>query len=136
MWWTAEIACCAKPTTRWTAVRWGLVVAALALAAGGFECRAQAQTLLVEKFEEGDSVPAGWTALFATSAENSGGNQFCHDGIDNDRDDLIDCADPDCARLCTAQAPALSSRITVVVGALLCGLGVLLSRRRRKRRST
>lgn len=117
-------------------MRWVLVVAALVLALSGIGSRAHAQTLLVEKFDDADSAPAGWTVLFATSAENSGGDQFCFDSIDNDLNGLIDCADPACVRVCGKQAPALSAGLTIVLGVLLSVLGVILARRRRKQGST
>ena len=147
---------CAGSTERWAALPRELIVAALAVAASGLVCRAQAQTLLFEKFEDSDSAPVGWTVLFATSAtvtptgsptptptaaplrENSGGNQFCHDGIDNDMDGLIDCADPDCALIppCGTPAPALSSHFIIVLVAVLSGLGVFLLKRKREQGST
>jgi len=64
--------------------------------------------------------------------ENSGGNQFCSDGIDNDRDALIDCVDPDCASVepCKVKAPAMSATFMAVVGALLAIAGTLILGRR------
>lgn len=64
--------------------------------------------------------------------ENSAGPQGCSDGIDNDGDGKIDCADPDCANVppCAAAAPALSPvMLLLLAGALTVG-GWRLSRLR------
>ena len=47
--------------------------------------------------------------------ENQSGPMACQDGIDNDQDGLVDCADPDCSTIkvccdCEIQAPTLSKQ--------------------------
>jgi hypothetical protein len=57
------------------------------------------------------------------------GPQTCNDRVDNDADQLIDCADPDCAQFqpCFAAVPALSSRMLVLLAAALMLVGLLRS---------
>jgi len=59
-------------------------------------------------------------------AENSGGNQFCRDGIDNDGDLRIDCADSDCALVgfCVHTVPVAQANGSVLLIALLTAVGV------------
>jgi len=76
------------------------------------------------------------TATPTSSAfENQGGDQFCSDGIDNDRNGLIDCQDPACLTVapCGAPVPVVSSTGLALVALLLLGLGAfgLTSRRQR-----
>jgi hypothetical protein len=66
-----------------------------------------------------------------TEDEDPGG---CSDGIDNDNDTLIDCADrEDCADeiVCNAPAPVVSPTgvIALIAGLMLIGLYSLLRRR-------
>jgi len=62
-----------------------------------------------------------------SDAENSAGAQACDDGIDNDFDDLVDCADSDCAGVppCASPAPAASNRTLVFIVVLLFAVGLL-----------
>jgi hypothetical protein len=59
--------------------------------------------------------------------EDSGGAQGCSDGIDNDGDGLIDCADPDCGNTppCGPVAPVMSPRMVVVLIVTLSAVGLL-----------
>jgi hypothetical protein len=68
--------------------------------------------------------------------ENAGGDQFCRDGIDNDNNGLIDCADPACTGVppCTSAAPLLSPKMLVVMALTLSVVGVLSVTRVRRRR--
>jgi hypothetical protein len=63
------------------------------------------------------------------------GDGACSDGIDNDGDTIVDCADPDCAdaAVCRAQAPAIGTTGLLVAAVLLLVIGnlALVSRRRR-----
>jgi hypothetical protein len=63
------------------------------------------------------------------------GDGACDDGLDNDGDLVIDCADSDCAgaAVCRAQAPVLGSTGLLIVAVLLLVIGnlALVSRRRR-----
>ena len=83
-------------------------------------------------------TPTVTATTTATTApfENAGGSQACTDGIDNDRDGLIDCADPDCAGVvpCARIAPILSPALIVVLTGVLMLVGFLgLSLRLRQR---
>jgi len=68
----------------------------------------------------------------AGAHENSGGPQGCSDGVDNDGDRLIDCADPDCATVapCAVAAPALSPVMLLLLAAALTigGFGLVRPR--------
>jgi hypothetical protein len=68
------------------------------------------------------------------SRENATGDQACFDGIDNDGDGLIDCADPDCAfvKTCSTRAPAMSLWVMVAVAIALAVSGATLARSRKK----
>ena len=68
------------------------------------------------------------------SKENASGDQACSDGIDNDGDGLIDCADPDCANVppCTTKAPAMSPWVMVAVAVALMIAGAVLARSRKR----
>jgi MYXO-CTERM domain-containing protein len=76
---------------------------------------------------------AGTMIYTDTEDELPGG---CSDGIDNDGDTFIDCADSDCVDNfpCVAPAPAMSpTTVTALVAMLmLVGLISLLRRRRRQ----
>ena len=70
----------------------------------------------------------------AAPFENAGGNQACHDGIDNDNNGLTDCQDPVCANIppCATAAPMMSPRMTLVLVGVLGIVGLLgLGRLRR-----
>ncbi|MBI3782024.1 MAG: hypothetical protein HY270_01345 [Deltaproteobacteria bacterium] len=78
------------------------------------------------------SVTPSTTPTLAPN-ENTGGDQFCHDMFDNDGDGLIDCADPDCARVapCGAPAPTASPAGLILLVIVLGGLaGLRLNWRR------
>ena len=67
--------------------------------------------------------------------ENSAGAQACSDGVDNDFDGLVDCADPDCFGVapCGVPAPTLSQGMTVLLAVLMATMGVgALARLRRR----
>jgi hypothetical protein len=67
--------------------------------------------------------------------EDSGGVGACSDGIDNDHNGLIDCADPACADdpPCARIAPAMSPRVLLALVAVLGVIGLLrLARSRRQ----
>ncbi len=69
-------------------------------------------------------------------SEDSGGVQFCSDGIDNDNNGLTDCADPACATVapCSGAAPMMSPHMLLVLIGVLAGIGfVSLGRLRAKR---
>lgn len=57
----------------------------------------------------------------------------CSDGIDNDNDTFIDCADSDCNNniACTSPAPAMSMTGLVALLALLTVVGMVSLMRRR-----
>lgn len=68
--------------------------------------------------------------------ENSGGNQFCLDGIDNDGNGLIDCRDPACRNVppCGGAVPAAGNTGLLLVALALLGIGsVALILRRQPR---
>ena len=68
--------------------------------------------------------------------EGTGGAQACIDGIDNDRNGLIDCADPSCSNVlpCAKVAPLLSPTLLLVQMAILCAVGLLAIARMRSGR--
>jgi hypothetical protein len=75
------------------------------------------------------------TALIPpTETGGGGGLDGCSDGIDNDDDNAIDCADSDCVNVnpCVAAAPTLGPAGLVAAGLLLLSIGAssLLTRRR------
>ena len=59
----------------------------------------------------------------------------CADGVDNDANDLTDCADPACFSepACSLKAPTLSLAGLTLVGLLLVSGGIYLVRRRETR---
>jgi hypothetical protein len=63
------------------------------------------------------------------------GDGACDDGLDNDGNGIIDCADPSCAGagVCRTQAPVIGTTGLVIVGILLLLIGnvALVTRRRR-----
>jgi hypothetical protein len=61
------------------------------------------------------------------------GTSACSDGIDNNGNSLVDCADPSCAgeRICTEGAPAMGSAGLIAVALALLGLGSFALARRR-----
>ena len=72
-----------------------------------------------------------WTFAGPALRENGAGDQFCRDGIDNDGDGLVDCADPDCAAVipCATPAPLLQPFGLLVAIVLLAMVGVAALRR-------
>ena len=56
-----------------------------------------------------------------SSFENSSGNPACSDGIDNDNNGLIDCADPEC--LCVP-APTMTPPTLLLLAVVLGGLAL------------
>lgn len=68
--------------------------------------------------------------------ENQAGDFACSDGLDNDGDRLVDCADPDCAgsTRCSAPVPVGQTPWTAVLVAMLAviGLGALYGYRQRR----
>jgi len=85
----------------------------------------------------GSSSPANMATAMDSATVNvlEMGDGACDDGLDNDDDNIIDCADPDCAgtAVCRAQAPVVSSTGLLVVAVLLLVIGnlALVARRRR-----
>jgi hypothetical protein len=59
--------------------------------------------------------------------------QSCSDGIDNNTNNLIDCADPACFGVypCAASAPTVSFPGLISLGVVLGSIGLLALRRRR-----
>jgi hypothetical protein len=57
----------------------------------------------------------------------NGGPETCDNGIDDNDNDLIDCADPQCFtfRTCAVRAPAMSPPIMAFLAALLAAVGFL-----------
>ncbi len=64
--------------------------------------------------------------------ENAGGAGFCQDGLDNDGDGKVDCADPDCNLTppCGVPTPVLSEPLILVLVAVLGLTGLIEIRRR------
>jgi hypothetical protein len=75
------------------------------------------------------------TAMDSATVNVPETDDACDDGLDNDGDLIIDCADSDCAgaAVCRAQAPVVGSTGLFVVAVLLLIIGnmALVSRRRR-----
>jgi hypothetical protein len=75
------------------------------------------------------------TAMDSATVNVPETDDACDDGLDNDGDLAIDCADSDCmgAAVCRAQAPVVGSTGLFVVAVLLLIIGnmALVSRRRR-----
>lgn len=67
--------------------------------------------------------------------ENEAGDFACSDGFDNDSDELVDCADPDCATStrCSAPVPVAGTPGTGALVAILTGLGLYAILRYRRR---
>jgi hypothetical protein len=72
---------------------------------------------------------------FATVNVLEMGDGACDDGVDNDDNGTIDCADPGCAgaAVCRTQAPVIGTMglVTVAILLLLIGNVALVARRRR-----
>jgi len=70
-------------------------------------------------------IPTATATITPTDRENSSGAQACSDGIDNDLNGLIDCADPACGGTfpCGVPAPAMSSRALVLLVVLFLSIG-------------
>lgn len=61
------------------------------------------------------------------------GDLACSDGLDNDNDGDVDCADADCRGVvpCAEAAPAMSTGVVVLLALLLASLGAFALRPRR-----
>lgn len=80
---------------------------------------------------------AGDNCELAVPNEAADGARACGDGLDNDNDTTVDCADTDCADdpLCSAAAPAMSPGALGALVAVLATYGFWSSSRARSRRS-
>ncbi len=71
------------------------------------------------------ATPSATPSRTPSDQENSAGSQACDDGIDNDNNGLVDCADAACngTAPCGLPAPTTSNRALVIIVALLFTVG-------------
>jgi hypothetical protein len=81
------------------------------------------------------ATPTGTTTPTGTATGTPEVAEACDNGLDDDGDGAVDCADSECTSTapCVSPAPALSTTATVALFAVLSAIGVFgLFRRRRQ----